>query len=78
MTLGLLEWVPCQSVRTGVCVRGPGWLEAELTCGQRREGCCKVLLVFRKEKKGERELPAGGGKVSGAEEPCVKLQEAES
>lgn len=53
MTLGLLEWVPCQSVRTGVCVRGPGWLEAELTCGQRREGCCKVLLVFRKEKKGK-------------------------
>lgn len=28
-------------------------------------------------RKRERELPAGGGKVSGAEEPCVKLQGAE-
>lgn len=37
----------------GLCPQGPGWLEAELTCGQRREGCCKVLLVFRKEKKGK-------------------------
>lgn len=78
MTLGLWEWVPCQSVRTGAGVHGPGWLEAQLTCGQRREGCCEVLSVLRKGKKGERELPAGGGKVSGAEEPCVKLQGAES
>lgn len=50
MTLGLSEQVPCQSVHTGGGVHGPGWLEAELTCGQRREGCCEVLSVLWKEK----------------------------
>lgn len=78
MTLGLWSGSPARAcIQGSVSVVQAGL--RQLTCGQRREGCCKVLLVFQKEKR-ERELSAGGveWKVSWAEEPCVKLQEAES